>query len=278
MNNKTVLITGASSGFGKLTAKKFHNEGWNVIATLRSPEKENELNQLENVLVTKLDVTDVSSIKTAINEGLKRFGAIDALVNNAGYGGYGLFEQYSDEEIRAKYETNVFGLMNVTREVLPLMRKQKNGAIINIASLVGICSAPTVSVYASTKYAVMGFSEGLALELQPLNIRVKTILPGHFGTNFDTAAANNLEKGDDELKEYASKIANQMAAARNQMRNPDLPEPDSQDVADQIYKCITQETPIHNPVGADTESIIEMRRSMSDQEFLNTMSDMLLPK
>ena len=119
---KTVIITGCSSGFGKLAAKKFQSEGWNVVATMRSPEKETELNQMANVIVTKLDVSDKESIDTAVGLTMEKFGSIDALVNNAGYGGHGYLEQFTEEQIYAMFETNVFGVMHVSRAVLPHMR------------------------------------------------------------------------------------------------------------------------------------------------------------
>ncbi|MCT4602906.1 MAG: SDR family NAD(P)-dependent oxidoreductase, partial [Marinifilum sp.] len=159
---KTVLITGCSSGFGKLAVRKFQQEGWNVIATMRTPEKETELISLDNVLVIRLDVTDNDSIKNAIEKGMLEFGSIDALVNNAAYGGHSLFEEFTDKSIRAMYDTNVFGLMNVTREVLPIMRQQKGGTILNITSIAGLLGSPTTSVYCSSKYAVEGLSEALA--------------------------------------------------------------------------------------------------------------------
>jgi len=142
MSKQTVLITGCSSGFGKLAAKKFQQEGWNVVATMRSPEKETELTESENMLVTRLDVTDQASVTAAVDQTIERFGAINVLVNNAGYGGRALFEQFSEERIYAMYETNVFGVMRVSRAVLPIMRQQKGGTIINVTSMAGIFGLP----------------------------------------------------------------------------------------------------------------------------------------
>ena len=124
MTQKTVLITGCSSGIGRLAAFTFQANGWNVIATMRTPEKETELNQLENLLVAQLDVTDVESVDKAIAEGIERFGTIDVLVNNAGRGGRALLEQMSDEKILDVFETNVFGAMRVTGPMLPHMRNR----------------------------------------------------------------------------------------------------------------------------------------------------------
>lgn len=277
MTKKTVLITGCSSGFGRLAGKTFGQKGWNVIATMRSPEKETEFQTLENGIVTRLDVTDTNSVRDAVEAGMDKFGRIDALVNNAGYGAYGLFEQHDDAAIRANFETNVFGLMNVTREVLPHMRRQKGGSIVNVASVVGMFAAPTMSIYSSAKFAVKGFSEALALELKPLNIHVKTVMPGEFGTNFSTSSDMNFDKGGDELSAYAHKLANHMTAARENMREPGTPEPDAQDVADLIFKCATEDTPVHNAIGPDAEMLALMMDSMSHREFLEKMAGILLP-
>lgn len=277
MDKKTVLITGCSSGFGKLAALTFQKRGWNVIATMRSPEKETELNQMDGILVSRLDVTDQKSIDESVRLVLDRFGRIDVLVNNAGYGGFGLYEQIPVEEIRSMFETNVFGLMNVTRAVLPHMRSRKQGVIINITSLVGILAIPSSSVYSASKFAVRGFSEALALELKPLNIAVKTIAPGHFDTNFNAAAQLSLERGDDELKAYAAALAEQSEKARSTLAEPGAPEPDSQDVADLIYQCAIEEMPVHNAVGNDTQLVINMRSTMPEQDFLDEIGRMLLP-
>ncbi len=131
---KTVLITGCSSGIGKAAAKLFAGNGWNVIATMRKPAMETELARLKDVLVTRLDVQDGESIKQAIEAGIACFGGIDVLINNAGYGQYGLFEAIPREKIQEQFDVNVFGVMDVTRSVLPHFRERKSGLIINISS------------------------------------------------------------------------------------------------------------------------------------------------
>jgi len=133
----TVLITGASSGIGKETAKHFHDKGWNVIATMRAPDKEEELAGLDDVLVTRLDVTDPQSIADAVGESIERFGGIDVLVNNAGYGAYGPLEATSMDTIRRQFDTNVVGLLETTKAVLPHFRARKGGTVVNISSIGG---------------------------------------------------------------------------------------------------------------------------------------------
>ncbi len=275
---KTILITGCSSGFGKLTAKLFHEKGWNIIATMRSPEKETELTQLSNVFVTKLDVTDKESIKSAIQNGIEKFGSIDVLVNNAGYGGLSMFEQFTEDQIYAMYETNVFGLMRVCREVMPLMRKQKSGTIINVTSMAGHLGLAFASTYSSSKFAVQGFSEALAIECRPFNIKVKTVAPGAYGTNFNTSTDNSMENGDEELKTQAQKFAAHLGQLTEQMLNQGGKVANPQEVADIIYKCVTEETPVHNVVGADAEMLAGMRTSTTHEEFINQIAGMILPK
>lgn len=182
--NKTILITGASSGIGKATVIYFQQQGWNVAATMRTPEKETELNKLPQVKLFRLDVMDENSIREAIDGTIAAFGGIDVVVNNAGYGAVGIFEAATPEQIRRQFETNVFGVMNVTRAILPHFRAKKDGTIINITSMGGRITFPIYSVYHGTKWAVEGFAEALQYELRPFNIRVKNVEPGAIKTDF----------------------------------------------------------------------------------------------
>ena len=177
---KTVFITGASSGFGKESVRLFSEKGWNVVATMRSPEKEQELTGLAGVLVTKLDVTDESTIASAVTKALSAFGQIDVLVNNAGYGALGVLEAASDEEIRRQMEVNFFGLIAVTKAVLPGMRAQRSGVIVNVSSVGGRITFPFSTLYHATKFAVEGLTEALQYELTPFGIRTKIIEPGGY--------------------------------------------------------------------------------------------------
>lgn len=181
---QTIFITGASSGIGKATAHYFHDKGWNVVATLRNPTQAGDLADLPRVLVTRLDVTDGSSIAAAVDAAHARFGGIDVLLNNAGYGAYGPLEAFDMEGIRRQFDTNVIGLLEVTKAVLPSMRARGKGVIVNISSIGGRMTFPLGSLYHGTKFAVEGLSEALHYELEPLGIRVKIVEPGMIATDF----------------------------------------------------------------------------------------------
>lgn len=276
---RTVLITGCSSGFGRLTALTFQRAGWNVVATMRSPERESELGGLERVLLEPLDVTSQDSVDRAVEHGLERFGGLHALVNNAGVGGHALFEQTNDESIRALYETNVFGLMRVTRAVLPVLRRQRDGCIVNVTSLNGWAGIPTWSIYSSTKFAVEGFSEALAFECAPVGVRVKTVAPGTYPTSFGASVNDEMTRGGEELTALAQHIDTHVqaaAAAWLQERGVALAA-DPQDVADKIFECVTADTPLHNPVGGDAQLVIEMMSTMPRQAFLDAVRPLLQP-
>lgn len=182
--SKTVLITGTSSGIGKATVELFSQRGWNVVATLRNPEKTPDLVSLKGVTVLPLDVTDSANIQDIIKQVRDRFGTLDTVVNNAGYALVGAFEASTPAQIERQFATNVFGLMEVTRAVLPIFRTQGYGTIINIASVGGRITFPLYSLYHATKWAVEGFSESLHYELAPLGIRVKIVEPGPIKTDF----------------------------------------------------------------------------------------------
>src|SRR5580704_1229297 len=178
MNNKTVLITGSSTGFGHASAKLFADKGWNVVATMRDVSVGGDLAGRDNVFVTRLDVTDPASIDKAIKTSIERFGKLDVVINDAGYGQYGIFETIPEKSIERNFDVNVFGVMNVIRAIVPIFRKQKEGLILNVSSAGGLVGLPSVSIYISTKFALEGFTESLAYELTSQNIVVKIVEPG----------------------------------------------------------------------------------------------------
>jgi NAD(P)-dependent dehydrogenase (short-subunit alcohol dehydrogenase family) len=271
------MITGCSTGIGRLTAKTFHDKGWGVIATMRSPEKEEELTELEDVLVARLDVTDKASIQAAVDEGLARFGALDVVVNNAARGGRALLEASSDEMVRAMYDTNVFGVMDVCRSVIPHMRERKSGCFINVTSMAGMIGLPLETSYSGTKYAVEGMTEALAFELKGLGILAKAVAPGVYVRTEFSANANDDEWGaaGDELTAYSEMLRAHFRSSAS-AEGGDTADP--QEVADKIYECATAKTPVHNPVGSDAQLLIRMMGGPGRQAFLDQVEPLLLPQ
>lgn len=269
---KTILITGASSGIGRAAAKRFAAEGWNVIATMRSPEKEQELDQLDHTLVTKLDVQDKASIAKAIESGIEKFGRIDVLLNNAGFGVFGAFEASTDEQVKSQFDINVFGVMDVTRSILPHFRENQAGTIINITSQGGRVTFPTCSLYHATKFAVEGFSESLAYELLPQNIRVKIVEPGSTITNFITAVSFTSDSNITAYDDFNS-IAN------NNWTKHDTMQSTVDEIADVIYTAAIDETDqLRYMAGRDTELYFGIRQNKTEQEYIDYMRNRFIPE
>jgi NAD(P)-dependent dehydrogenase (short-subunit alcohol dehydrogenase family) len=263
---KTVLITGASSGFGKAAAKLFHTNGWNVIATMRSPEKETELAALSNVFLARLDVTDKLSIQNAVAAGIEKFGKIDVLVNNAGYGALGAFEAATEEQVKQQFDVNLFGLIAVTKAVLPGMRQQQSGVIINVSSVGGRVTFPFSSLYHSTKFAVEGLTESMQYELNPLGISLKIVEPGGYKTEFAGRSMTlfNLDGLDDYQPAF-----NKFIAVLDQW---DMSE-NIGEVADAIYEAATDGTEkLRYPVGHDAVQLVQTRQQMDDVDFKKMMT------
>ena len=181
---KTILITGASSGIGRATALYFAARGWNVAATMRDPLKADPVLKHPQISLFALDVTNADSIARAITETLNRHQKIDVLLNNAGYGLFGPVEALDGRQIQQQFATNLFGLIAVTQQVLPIMRAAGEGLILNISSIIGRMALPYASSYIATKFAVEGLSESMRYELEPFHIRVKMIEPGSITTEF----------------------------------------------------------------------------------------------
>ena len=225
---KTVLITGASSGIGEATGKYFLQKGWNVSATMRSPIKAGDWTKTEKVICPHLDVTSSETIEIAVHETIMRFGRIDALVNNAGYALMGPLEGVMPEQLERQFQTNVFGLVSTIQKVLPVMHRQGQGTIINVASIGGRLAFPLASSYHATKWAVEGLSESLRYELRRFNIQVKIIEPGGIKTNFinhGSAWANHPNYVDlvERVKQFSAGL------------NDSLPGPEG--VARTIYRA-----------------------------------------
>ena len=265
----TVLITGCSSGFGMASAKFFLARGWNVIATMRSP-KPMPFEDSDRLHVAALDVTDPNSVSDAVAEGIARFEQIDVLVNNAGVGLFSAFEATPDEVIRKAFETNTFGVMAVTRAVVPHMRERGSGTIVNVTSSVGIAPMPLVAVYTASKYAIEGFSESLAYELGAFGVRVKIVEPGLApSTSF---AANSSGRRDDLMPAAYSAYADRYLKSMQDYPTSYTAEGD---VAEAVYAAATDDGDrLRYPAGADSVMLAELRQSLSEQAFMARMRTM----
>ena len=185
---KTIFITGASRGLGRIWAEAFLKRGDQVVVAVRNPDAVKELsNQYASTLLAlKLDVTDKAACFEAVAKANEHFGAIDVLINNAGYGHAGAIEELEEQEIRTQFETNVYGLLWITQAVIPLMRLQKSGHIIQVSSALGLLAFPTLGLYSASKFAVEGISEALAAEVGGFGIKVSILEPNGFMTEFAT--------------------------------------------------------------------------------------------
>ncbi|WP_053382670.1 oxidoreductase [Leucobacter celer] len=265
------FITGANRGFGAEIVEKALAAGHQVVATARKPEQITERfpEAGDKLLAVALDVTDEVQAQAATAAAIERFGRIDVLVNNAGRGVLGAVEEISDADVRAVYETNVFGLLNVTRAVAPVLRAQRAGHIVNLSSVGGFVGAQGWGIYASTKFAVEGFSEALATELKPLGVQVTLIEPGYFRTDFlDDSSLHTVESTIDD---YADGPAGQMREIATQV-NHDQPG-DPVKAAQVIVETIDSGmAPLRLQLGADCVAAVEEKLAFVRQE-LDTWRD-----
>ncbi len=263
MSNKTILITGASSGIGKETARYFHEKGWNVIATMRNPDAAADLAGLDNLLVTRLDVTESASISSAVDEGIAKFGRIDALLNNAGYGAYGPLEAFPMENIRRQFDTNVIGLLEVTKAVLPHFRAQKSGVVVNVSSIGGKMTFPLGTLYHGTKFAVEGLSEALHFELEPLGIKVKIVEPGAIATDFGGRSFDFTN--DESMVEYQDTVQKLMGSFEKFGANASPPIV----VAEVIWAAVNDDTgTLRFTAGEDARELMANRKALDDETFI----------
>lgn len=271
---KSIVITGSSSGIGKATAKYFAEKGWKVAATMRKPENETELNQLENVSLYQLDVTDNTSIAKAAGQIIADFGTVDVLLNNAGYALAGPFEATTREQIKRQFDTNVFGLMEVTRAFLPHFRANKSGVILNVSSIGGLITYPFISMYHSTKWAIEGYSESLSYELGELGIQVKIIEPGGVDTDFsgrsmDFALNSELADYNEKVGIFQQKMMERTTAG--------LGRSTAEYLAEEIFKAATDgKTQIRYLIGEDAKQMYAMRKEHGDDGFIAGMRQRML--
>lgn len=268
---KTIVITGASSGIGKATAKHFAEQGWRVAATMRKPDAETELRQLENVSLYTLDVTDEESVDKAAVQILADMGTVDAVLNNAGYAVMGTFESATQEQIERQFDVNVFGLMNVTRAFLPHFRANGAGLFLNVSSMGGQITLPLISLYHSTKWAVEGFSESLAYELGCLGIQVKIIEPGVVNTDF--YGRSMVFSAKEGLSDYDELLARYQANRAGAEVSGSTPE----QLAAAIYGAATDGTDqMRYLIGPDAEQLVGLRRAQGDDAYVAAITQQML--
>lgn len=269
---KSIVITGASSGIGKATAKHFAAQGWRVAATMRTPAKETELNTIDNITIYQLDVTDEASIAAATEQITNDFETVDVLLNNAGYAVAGPFEAATSDQVRRQFDTNVLGLMSVTRAFLPHFRQNKAGIILNVSSIGGRITFPFISLYHSTKWAVEGFSESLSYELAPLGIQVKIIEPGGVDTDFGGRSMDFAM--NPELTDYAEKLT---IFQERMSENSALGRSTADYIAEEIFKATTDgKNQLRYLVGDDAKQMYAMREEHGDDAFVAGMAQRML--
>jgi NAD(P)-dependent dehydrogenase (short-subunit alcohol dehydrogenase family) len=262
-----VLITGCSSGFGELAALTFADRGHRVVATMRTPGKSEALNDRTDIVQLPLDVSDSHSVDAAVAAAIAAVGSLDIVVNNAGVELFGPVHLLSDDEVRAVFDTNVFGVVRVVRAVVPHMLARGSGTIVNVGSVAGLVGAPYSGGYAASKHAVEALSEAMHFELSQVGIRVRVVEPGQFATLLGANAvhAASMPVGSPEYERWQR----YRAAQRSLVNGEPAP---AQQVADAIYAAATDEPGhLRHPIGADAELIIATKSSMSFEQFDTTM-------
>ena len=254
---KTIFITGASTGLGEATARLFQSKGWNVIATMRNPETETELAQLENVTLLPLDVTNLEQISIAVEKAIS-LNPIDVVFNNAGYGLMGALEAFTDEQILRQINTNLLGVIRVTHAFIPHFRKKKSGLFISTTSMGGLLGFPLHSIYHATKFGVEGWSESMSFELGIHNIGIKTIAPGAIATDFLYRSLDrNLHPAYKELED-------KLFAATDSMMDVAVP---ADQVAEIVYEAATDgKDQIRYLAGEDARAMYARRLEIGSEE------------
>lgn len=261
---RTIFITGASSGIGNRTARFFQEKGWNVIATMRSPENDIALSKLQNIIVSRLDVTDEESINKAVQDSIDKFGRVDVLLNNAGYGAYGPLEAIPMENIKRQFDTNVIGLLATTKALLPHFRTNGSGTIVNISSIGGRIAFPLGTLYHGSKFAVEGISEALHYELEPIGIKVKIIQPSAIATDFGGRSFDFTN--DERLVEYQDTVKKLMGSFTNTFENNASP---ANEVAKVIWDAVTDGTDtLRYPAGGRAKNYLDKRATLDDATLI----------
>ncbi|WP_294818841.1 oxidoreductase [uncultured Flavobacterium sp.] len=267
MNTKTWFITGASKGFGLIFIQQLLDKGYNVAATSRRlADLEKAAGSHQNFLPLEMDITNEQSVAQAINATIAKFGSLDTIVNNAGYGLIGAVEELSDAEARKNFEVNVFGSLNVIRQAMPHLREQKSGHIINISSIGGYVGAfPGFGIYCATKFAVNGFTEALAIEAKPFGIDVTVVMPGYFRTSF--LESDSIVVPQNQIEAYQSTRDSQKA--HQDEINGNQPGDPQKGVAAIIEASEAQNPPLYLFLGSDSVAMADAKLKTVQQEVDN---------
>jgi NAD(P)-dependent dehydrogenase (short-subunit alcohol dehydrogenase family) len=263
---KVALVTGSSSGIGYETALLLARNGFDTFATMRNMNKSKEITEVskrENLplRLVQLDVNDDKSVTDAINNILKEKKSIEVVVNNAGYGLMGSVEDSSLDEIKAQFETNFFGAIRVMQRVIPIMRKQRSGTIVNVSSIAGRIGFPMGSAYVSSKFALEGLSESISYELKQFGIKIILIEPGVIKTNFALVTPKKAVNKNSSYSQLMNKLEENLFSTIANGTSP-------KEVATVILRSITEESPEHRYlVGNDAVELINARKNNTDEEF-----------
>jgi NAD(P)-dependent dehydrogenase (short-subunit alcohol dehydrogenase family) len=273
-NEKVALVTGSSRGIGFVTSTILARNGFLTYASMRNLDKEKEIRLVVDkekipLKTIQLDVTDSNSVDNAIKSIMEQSGRIDVLVNNAGYGLVGAFEELGIEEIKQQYETNLFGVIRMTQAVLPIMRKQKSGIIVNMSSGAGRFGYPNGSAYVSTKFALEGLSESIAYEVEPFGIKIVLVEPGFVRTNFSNVVGKRSQSPNSQYSKMTEKMADNIEQMKLKSSPPEL-------VANVVLEAVTNKNPnLRYLAGKDVEQWIEQKKNMSDEEFFSMIKQSL---
>lgn len=264
---KTIFITGASTGLGKATAQLFQQKGWKVIATMRNPEAASDLAFLNNVTILPLDITNPEQIQETVKKSLES-GEVDVVFNNAGYGLMGPLEALTDEQIVRQLNTNLLGTIRVTQEFIPYFRERNNGMFISTTSIGGLIAFPLNSIYHATKWALEGWSESMAFELNTFGIDIKTVSPGGIKTDFVSRSLDSASSPayEEIINSLYSKMEGMMEAAST-----------PEQIAEVVYEAATDgKKQLRYVAGEDAKALYAQRIQLGDELFREQIGEQFI--
>jgi len=266
---KTIFITGASSGLGKATARLFQSKGWKVIATMRNPENETELTQLENITIIKLDVTNLKEIEAIVNTVVSNH-SVDVVLNNAAFGLIGPLEAIAETQLTQQIDTNLLGPIRITKAFIPYFRERKSGTFINITSMAALVTFPLDSLYHTVKFGLQAFSEGMSYELSRFGITIKTVAPGYIRTAFgNNTSVASTEPYDEMMRKFMDVVKGMM--------DPEKGGQSPEEVAEVVYNAVTDgKDQLLYLSGEDTKSLYARRLEIGVEASRKEMDHLFL--